>query len=105
MSVGEGERSRPGNILGRSLSRLDQAQTGHWGAQAAQTRSRRGPGQEIFWADLCPGWTRHRQGTGEPRQHRQDLGENRRSVTGGMVWSLTLMKYWRLLLSPIFLPV
>jgi len=41
MSVGEGERSRPGNILGRSLSRLDQAQAGHWGTQVAQTRSRR----------------------------------------------------------------
>merc|ERR1719481_728838 len=42
MSVGEGERSRPGTILGRSLSRLDQAQAaGHWGTQAAQNRSRR----------------------------------------------------------------
>merc|ERR550519_2640557 len=49
MSVGEGDRTRPGNILGRSLSRLDQAQASPWAVQSSQNRSRR-------TQELCDRW-------------------------------------------------
>eukprot|EP00092_Neocalanus_flemingeri_P017060 GFUD01018451.1.p1 GENE.GFUD01018451.1~~GFUD01018451.1.p1 ORF type:complete len:594 (+),score=175.32 GFUD01018451.1:101-1882(+) len=49
MSVGESDRTRPGTALGRSLSRLDQAQATNWGVQAANSRSRR-------TQELCDRW-------------------------------------------------
>ena len=47
MSVGESDRTRPGTVLGRSLSRLDQDQASHWGAQAGRSRRTQ---------ELCDRW-------------------------------------------------